>query len=107
MAEIIREKFLDRLRDELPHSLVVRIEDIDEREDGLFDIHADAVVERDSQKGIVIGKKGSLIRDAGTEARHELESLLGARVNLNLRVVVEKDWQRRPQLLDRLGFEEV
>lgn len=107
MAEIIREKFLDRLRDELPHSLVVRIEDIDEREDGLFDIHADAVVERNSQKGIVIGKKGSLIRDAGTEARHELESLLGARVNLNLRVVVEKDWQRRPQLLDRLGFEEV
>ena len=107
MAEIIREKFLDRLRDELPHSLVVRIEDIDEREDGLFDIHAEAVVERDSQKGIVIGKKGSLIRDAGTEARHELESLLGARVNLNLRVVVEKDWQRRPQLLDRLGFEEV
>lgn len=107
MAEIIREKFLDRLRDELPHSLLVRIEDIDEREDGLFDIHADAVVERDSQKGIVIGKKGSLIRDAGTEARHELESLLGARVNLNLRVVVERDWQRRPQLLDRLGFEEV
>lgn len=107
MAEIIREKFLDRLREELPHSLVVRIEDIDEREDGLFDVHADAVVERDSQKGIVIGKKGSLIRDAGTEARHELEALLGARVNLNLRVVVEKDWQRRPQVLDRLGFEEV
>lgn len=107
MAEIIREKFLDRLREELPHSLVVRIEDIDEREDGLFDVHADAVVERDSQKGIVIGKKGSLIRDAGTEARHELEALLGARVNLNLSVVVEKDWQRRPQMLDRLGFEEV
>lgn len=107
MAEIIREKFLDRLREELPHSLVVRIEDIDERKDGLFDVHADAVVERDSQKGIVIGKKGSLIRDAGTEARHELEALLGARVNLNLRVVVEKDWQRRPQVLDRLGFEEV
>lgn len=107
MAEIIREKFLDRLREELPHSLVVRIEDIDEREDGLFDVRADAVVERDSQKGIVIGKRGSLIRDAGTEARHELEALLGARVNLNLSVVVEKDWQRRPQMLDRLGFEEV
>lgn len=106
IAEIVREKFLDRLREELPHSLVVRIEDMEQREDGVLEILAEAVVERNSQKGIVIGKGGSLIRDAGTEARLELESILGVRVHLDLRVVVEKDWQRRPQLLDRLGFED-
>lgn len=107
IAEIIREKFLDRLRDELPHALAVRVEDIEQREDGLIDIAADLIVERKSQKGIVIGKGGSLLKTAGTEARTELESLLGERVNLILHVEVEKDWQRTPQLLDRLGFEEL
>jgi GTPase len=107
VAEIVREKFLDRLRDELPHALVVRVEEIEERPDGLIDIVADVIVERDSQKGIVIGKGGDLLKTAGSEARAELEALLGARVNLSLRVTVEKDWQRTPQLLDRLGFEEV
>lgn len=107
IAEVIREKFLDRLDDELPHAVVVRIEEISTRDDGLIDIAADVIVERDSQKGIVIGKGASLLRAAGTEARTELEALLGAKVNLDLRVVVEKDWQRTPQLLDRLGFEEV
>jgi len=107
IAEIIREKFLDRLRDELPHALVVRLEDLEQREDGMIDISADLIVERDSQKGIVIGKGGSLLKTAGTEARTELESILGDRVNLDLRVVVEKNWQRHPQLLDRLGFEEL
>lgn len=107
VAEIIREKFLDRLRDELPHALVVRVEDIEQRDNGLIDISADVIVERKSQKGIVIGKGGGLLRDAGTEARTELETILGERVNLDLRVVVEKDWQRSPQLLDRLGFEEL
>lgn len=105
MAEIIREKFLDRLREELPHSLVVRIEDVEQRANGLIDINADVVVERKSQKGIVIGKGGSLLQIAGTEARKELEAILGNKVNLRLHVVVEKDWQRRPQLLDRLGFD--
>jgi GTP-binding protein Era len=107
VAEIIREKFLDRLRDELPHALVVRVEDVSQRDDGLIDISVDVIVERDSQKGIVIGKGGSLLQVAGTEARQELEMILGDRVNLDLRVVVEKDWQRTPQLLDRLGFEEL
>ena len=107
IAEIVREKFLDRLREELPHALVVRIEDIEQREDGLIDIKADVIVERDSQKGIVIGKGGSLLKTAGSEARLELEALLGERVNLDLRVRVEKDWQRSPQLLDRLGFEDL
>ena len=107
IAEIIREKFLDRLRDELPHALTVRVEDIEQREGGLIDISADLIVERRSQKGIVIGQGGSLLKMAGTEARKELETLLGERVNLNLHVMVEKDWQRTPQLLDRLGFEDV
>lgn len=107
IAEIIREKFLDRLRDELPHSLIVQVEDINQRDDGLIDISADLIVERNSQKGIVIGKGGSLLETAGTEAREELEKLLGDRVNLDLHVSVEKDWQRTPQLLDRLGFEDV
>lgn len=104
IAEIVREKFLDRLRDELPHALVVRVTDIEERADGMLDVTADVIVERSSQKGIVIGKGGELLKTAGTEARLELEALLGARVNLRLQVVVEKDWQRTPVLLDRLGF---
>lgn len=106
VAEIVREKFLDRLRDELPHALVVRVEDIEQRDDDLIDIAADVIVERNSQKGIVIGKGGSLLKTAGSEAREELEALFGEKVNLSLQVVVEKDWQRTPQLLDRLGFEE-
>ena len=106
ISEIIREKFLERLRDELPHSLVVRVEDLDERQDGLVTIAADVIVERPSQRGIVIGKGGSLLQLAGTEAREELEALLGTRVHLQLQVSVEKDWQRRPALLDRLGFQE-
>jgi GTP-binding protein Era len=105
IAEIVREKFLDRLHEELPHSLVVVVEDIEQRDDGLIDIAADVIVERDSQKGIVIGKGGSLLKLAGTEARHDLETLLGNRVNLRLQVSVEPDWQRKPHLLDRLGFE--
>ena len=105
IAEIIREKFLNRLREELPHSLMVRMEDLEQRNSGIVDITADIVVERKSQKGIVIGKGGSLLEKAGTEARKELETILGSKVNLILHVVVEKDWQRQPQLLDRLGFE--
>jgi GTPase len=107
IAEIVREKFLDRLSDELPHALVVRVEDIEQRDDGLIDIKADVIVERNSQKGIVIGKGGALLKMAGSEARAELETLLGERVNLDLHVSVEKDWQRTPQLLDRLGFEDL
>lgn len=106
IAEIVREKFLDRLRDELPHALVVSVEDILERDDGALDIAADVIVERKSQKGIVIGKGGTLLKTVGSEARQELETLLGTKVNLMLQVKVEKNWQRTPQLLDRLGFEE-
>jgi GTP-binding protein Era len=103
IGEIVREKFLERLRDELPHSLVVVTDDIDTTEE-LTTISARVIVERSSQKGIVIGKGGALLRDAGTEARLELERLLGGKVHLDLRVSVERDWQQTPHLLDRLGF---
>jgi GTP-binding protein Era len=78
-------------------------DDIDTTEE-LTTISARVIVERSSQKGIVIGKGGSLLRDAGTEARLELERLLGGKVHLDLRVSVERDWQQTPHLLDRLGF---
>ncbi|MGQ0848585.1 MAG: GTPase Era [Actinomycetota bacterium] len=103
VAEIIREKFLSRLRDELPHSLHVRLTSMEDDE-GLVRIGADVLVERDSQKGIVIGKGGELLGSAGTEARHELEALLATRIHLQLRVRVDPDWQRRSPSLDRLGF---
>lgn len=103
-AELIREKFLTRLREELPHSLTVVIEDVEEQPNGVVRIEARLIVERDSQKGIVIGKGGTLIRDAGREAREEIEALVGAKVFLDLRAKVEKDWQQRPGMIERLGL---
>jgi GTP-binding protein Era len=103
IAELVREKFLARLRDELPHSLAVVLADMSD-EEGRLRIHADVVVERDSQKGIVIGKGGSMLRDAGTEARRDIERLLGRDVYLDLRVKVEKGWQDNPSLIERLGL---
>jgi len=104
IGEIVREKFLDRLRDELPHSLAVLVEEITEQDNGVTRIDARVLVERDSQKGIVIGKGGSLLAAAGTEARVELERRLATRVHLDLRVTVEKDWQRHPGIVQRLGL---
>jgi GTP-binding protein Era len=104
VAELVREKLLRRTEDELPHSIAVVTADYEEREDGLLEIRANIFVERDSQKGIVIGKGGSTLKAVGTEAREEIETLFGRHVFLDLRVKVEKDWQRRPQSLDRLGF---
>jgi GTP-binding protein Era len=104
IGEIVREKFLDRLRDELPHSLTVIVRELEERESGTLYVDALAVVERSSQKGIIIGKGGEMLRTAGSEARTELEALFGTKVFLDLRVRVEKDWQQHPELLDRLGF---
>jgi len=104
VGELIREKFLHRLRDELPHSLAVVPGDIEVRKNGVVFVPATIYVERDSQKGIVIGKGGDLLRRAGAEARVDLEKLFGAPVFVELRVKVEKDWQRREQTLDRLGF---
>jgi GTPase len=104
IAEIIREKFLGRLRDELPHSLHVRLTSMED-EGKVVRISADLLVERESQKGIVIGKGGEMLGEAGSEARAELEAMLATRLHLDLRVKVEPDWQRRPEILDRLGFE--
>lgn len=103
-AELIREKYLARLRDELPHSLTVVINELETRDNGVMYIDATAYVERDSQKGMVIGKGGRLVRDVGTEARADLEKLFGTKVFLELNVKVEKGWQRDDDLLDRLGF---
>ena len=103
-SEVIREKFLAGLHQELPHSLLVAVEDFHVRGDGLVTVSAKLVVESPSQKGIVIGRGGARLREAGTEARRELETFFGAKVYLDLRVVVEKKWQRRSVLLDRFGF---
>jgi GTPase len=106
VAELIREKALTRVRDELPHSVAVLVEEMGpdpERED-LLVIRAVLFVERASQKPIVLGRGGSVLRDIGTEARAELEALLGTKVYLDLRVKVAKDWQRDPRQLSRLGF---
>jgi GTP-binding protein Era len=103
VAELIREAALSGVRDELPHSIAVVVEEL-ERTDKQIDIHAVMYVERESQKGIVIGTGGERLRDVGTEARRHIEALLGARVYLDLRVKVAKDWQRDPKQLNRLGF---
>ena len=109
VAELVREAALDGLRDELPHSVAVVVEEMRLREDRpedkpLVDIHANVYVERDSQKGIVIGPKGSRLRSIGTRARQQIEALLGTPVYLDLHVKVAKDWQRDPRQLRKLGF---
>jgi GTP-binding protein Era len=106
MAELIREAALDGVRDELPHSLAVVIDEVEPREgrDDLIDVHAILYVERDSQKGIVIGKGGARLREVGTAARMQIEKLLGTKVYLDLRVKIAKNWQRDPKQLGRLGF---
>lgn len=104
LAEIIREKALQLTREEVPHSIAVVTDETIEREDGLMEIHATIYVERDSQKGIVIGKAGSMLKKIGTRAREDLEWILGTKVFLKLHVKVAKDWQRDPKLLERLGY---
>jgi GTP-binding protein Era len=110
MAELIREAALEGVRDELPHSLAVVIDEINPREGRteeqgeLIDVHAILYVERDSQKGIVIGKGGARLREVGTAARTQIEKLLGTKVYLELRVKIAKNWQRDPKQLGRLGF---
>ncbi|MGB3895796.1 GTPase Era [Mycolicibacter sinensis] len=106
MAEFIREAALEGVRDELPHSLAVVIEEVRRREDrdDLIEVYALLYVERDSQKGIVIGRGGARLREVGTAARAQIEKLLGTKVFLDLRVKVAKNWQRDPKQLGRLGF---
>ncbi|WP_425491709.1 GTPase Era [Nocardioides mesophilus] len=109
VAELIREAALEGVRDELPHSIAVVVEEMRLREDRpadrpLLDIHANLFVERSSQKGIVIGHQGSRLRQVGTDARRQIEALLGTPVYLDLHVKIAKDWQRDPKQLRRLGF---
>jgi GTP-binding protein Era len=106
MAEFIREAALEGVHDELPHSLAVVIDEVHPHEgrDDLIDVHAVLYVERDSQKGILIGRGGARLREVGTAARSQIEKLLGTRVYLDLRVKVAKNWQRDPKQLGRLGF---
>lgn len=109
ISELIREAALEGVRDELPHSITVVIDEMLLREGRpedkpLLDIFATMVVERDSQKGIVIGHKGSRLKDIGTRARHQINALLGTPVHLDIKVKVLKDWQREPKYLNRLGF---
>src|SRR5215211_2193272 len=106
VAELIREAALEGVRDELPHSLAVTVEEMAPREgrDDLVDIHATVFIERPSQKAIVLGANGERMKHVGTQARKHIEALLGSRVYLDLHVKVAKDWQRDPRQLRRLGF---
>lgn len=105
-AEILREKLMARMRQELPHSIAVVVEDVrvaEHRED-LLEIDAVVHVERDSQKGIVLGRRGETLKAAATDARQELEVVFGAKIYLDVRVKVAPDWQRDPKQLGRLGY---
>jgi GTP-binding protein Era len=105
IEEVVREKALALTEEEVPHSIAVRLDELErDPETGFVTISCDVLVERDSQKGIVIGKGGRMLREIGTRARAELEPLLDARVHLALRVKVLNDWQRDPNALERLGL---
>ncbi len=107
-AELLREKLIRRMEGEVPHSIMVVVEEIEFEEhetgDGLTRLRAEVHVERDSQKGIVIGKGGEVLRDAGTEARKELEVLFGTKVHLETHVTVSKNWQKDPKALGKFGY---
>jgi GTP-binding protein Era len=105
IAELIREAALEGVSDELPHSLAVTIDDLVQRDDrDLVEVYANLWVERDSQKGIVIGRGGARLQEVGARAREQIEPLVGSQVFLSLRVKVAKEWQRDPKQLGRLGF---
>ena len=109
VAEVIREAALEGVRDELPHSLAVVIDEIVPREDRspgkpLTDVRVHVFVERDSQKGIIIGKRGARLKEIGATSRRQIEKILGTPVYLDLHVKVAKDWQRDPKQLRKLGF---
>ena len=105
ICELIREAALEGVHDELPHSLAVTIDEMNQCEGrNMVDIHANVWVERDSQKGIIVGHGGERIKDVGSKSRIEIEKLIGQKVFLNIRVKVAPDWQRDPKQLGRLGF---
>ena len=116
ISELIREAALEGVRDELPHSIAVVVEEVVEVDPdgdafsevepgtGRLVVRATLFVERDSQKGIIIGRGGSRLKEVGSRARSEINALLGRKVHLDLRVKIAKDWQRDPKQLGRLGF---
>jgi len=105
LAELIREQVLNRTREEIPHSVEVAVKELEEREDGLVTVVAEIWAETESQKGILIGKRGSKVGEIGAAARRSLEAELDAKVHLDLQVRVRDRWRRDEGLLDRLGIE--
>jgi GTPase len=105
LAELVREQALKRTREEIPHSIEVQVEDVERREDGLAVVRAVLWAETESQKVILIGRGGRMVRDIGTGARKEIEHELGTRVHLDLTVKVRRGWRRDEGLLDRLGID--
>jgi GTP-binding protein Era len=105
LAELVREQVLERTREEIPHSVEVQVEEIDEREDGLLVVSARIWTETESQKAIVIGKGGGMVRAIGTAARKQIEEQVGRRVHLDLTVRVRRGWRQDEALLDRLGID--
>jgi len=103
-GDLIREACLIRLRDEVPHGLAVRIDEFKERDNGMAYIAATIFVERESQKGIVIGEGGRMMKTIGRQARKEIEDMGGRKVFLELRVKVSKDWRNDPNALKQLGY---
>ncbi len=110
ICELIREAALRDAREELPHSITVTIDEMSQRQDTgdrpFYDIHATIHIERDSQRGILLGHQGERLKDIGTRARADIERILSARIYLGLHIKVSKEWQRDPKLLERLGFGE-
>jgi GTP-binding protein Era len=105
LAELVREQVLLRTREELPHAVEVEIDELEERDDGLLVVRARVWAETESQKGILVGAGGRMVKAIGMAARREIEAMLGRRVHLDLRVRVRKGWRRDEGLLDRLGIE--
>lgn len=106
VAEFIREKILRNFFDEVPHAIGVAVEEMEFEKPNLYRVYAVIYVERDSQKGIIIGKRGAAIKHIGTEARKDLELLLGAKVFLDLSVKVRKNWRRDANQIRRFGYGE-
>lgn len=106
ISELIREKVLDLTREEIPHSVAVVTEKVDRNQDGKVQTYATIIVERKSQKGIIIGKQGSMIKKIGSLARRDIEKLLGDKIYLELWVKVQRDWRDKPSRLEDFGYNE-
>jgi len=104
IAEFIREKILHLTREEIPHSVAVEVEQLQRRESGTVYVSASIYVERDSQKGIIIGKRGAMLKEIGARARQDIEEMLGSKIYLELFVKVKEDWRNRESILRSLGY---